>query len=517
MRKVIKYLVCAVIAIAAVVLISKYVGGVYAGGMESFEKKINAEVEAKRAKLIETGVFHEGVTVSGISIGGMTFDEAKRALNAVEEDLVKNVGFEIEYDRVTRLVIDRSYFTITYDTDEVLGEAIMLASEGEYEELRQQIDDIAENGRSYEISCTVTADEFRIADDIRAIGDSIFVEPVNAYVEPNPDSVADGSDRFIYVEGQNGYIAKTEEAVSETIERARKQAYGTVIMEGTTLEPEIKAADLEGKIVMRASYFTPLAGSYARESRVRNIEKGCGMVNGTVLPPKNPDDPTDKSYIFSCEDTLGPRTLELGWELAPGFINGGAGSKDSPGGGVCQISSTLYNTAICSDLKIVYRQNHSAHVGYVPWGLDATIDTGKIDFKFANNTEDNIYIFMWVDRKTMRVHCEIWGEPFPDRFDQIKFYAELVEEIVPPATSEYIQDSTLTAPYWYVSNRAKTGYKYQSYKQYYKNGRPVTEPIPVSLSTYNMHPRRVHVWRGFNPAVDYLDPAYQIAAPHSDD
>lgn len=517
MRKVIKYVLCAVISIAAIVLVSKYVRGVYADGMNKFEQKINAEVEAKRAELIETGVFHEGVTVNGVAIGGMTFDEAKHALTGVEKELVEDVGFEIKYDGVTKLVIDKSYFTITYDTEEVLGEAIMLASEGEYEELRQQIDDIAENGRAYEISFTVTADEFRIADDIREVGDSLFVEPVNAHVEPNYDSVTDGSDRFLYFEGEYGYIAKTEEAVEETIERARNHAYGTVYMEGTELEPDIKVEDLEGKIVMRATYFTPLSGSYARESRVRNIEKACGMVNGTVLPPMDPDNPSDKSYIFSCEETLGPRTLELGWLLAPGFINGGANSKDSPGGGVCQVSSTLYNTAICSDLKIVYRQNHSAHVGYVPWGQDATIDTGKIDFKFANNTEEDLYIFMWVDRKTMRVHCEMWGQPFPDTFDEIRFYAELVEEIVPPAEPVIIRDSSLAYRTWYVSNRAKTGYKYQSYKVYYKNGRPITEPKEVALSTYTMHPKRIHVWASYDPAVDYLDPAYQVAAPHTDD
>jgi hypothetical protein len=115
------------------------------------------------------------------------------------------------------------------------------------------------------------------------------------------------------------------------------------------------------------------------------------------------------------------------------------------------------------------------------------------------------------------VHCEIWGQPFPDEFDEIRFYAELVEEIVPPAEPEIIRDSRLPYPYWYVSNRAKTGYKYQSYKVYYKNGRPVSAPKEVALSTYTMHPRRIHVWASYDPAVDYLDPAYQTAPPNSDD
>ena len=513
MKKILKIVVSAVLSVAAIILISRFVGGVYADGIDSFEKNINSEVEAKRAELLETGVFREGVSVSGVAIGGMTYEEAKRALIPVEESMIKDVGFTVVYGDGQQLVIDRSYFDISYDTEDVLGEAIMLASDGEYEELRQEIDDIAANGRAYTISCIVSAKEDAIEEDVRTVGDSLFVEPVNASIIPNPDSVYDDSDRFTYDPGVNGYIAKTDEAIDEIISRARSHAYGTVYMEGMEIEPEIKVEDIEGSVVFRAGYKSSYnSGAYARPSRVFNIIKACGLVNGTVLPPKDPDDPDNKDYIFSCEATLGPRTEALGWQLAPGFIDGGAGSKDSPGGGVCHVSSTLYNAVICSDLKIVYRINHSAHVGYVPWGQDATIDTGKIDFKFANNTNSNIYVFMWVDQSKKLVCAEIWGEPFPERFDEIRFYAELVEEI-PPTATQYIQDSKLRAPYWYVANKAKTGYKYQSYKQYYKHNRPVGEPIPVALSTYNMHPMRIHVWKGYDASVDVLDPAYKIDPP----
>ena len=509
MNKLIKYSISLLLSAAVIYFTAKFITGVYASGMNRYVGDITADVEAKRSALIATGVFHEGVTVNGVSIGGMTYDEAKEALKPVEEQLVKDVGFSVRYGSRDVLEIGKSYFRFTYDTESILDEAIMLASEGELEALRQEIDDIAANGRSYTITSTVEADEAAIEAAVRSVGDPLNVEPVEPELVPNPESVYDPeAERFSVVPGVRGYRSMTDEAVDEIIARARSHAYGTVYMEGEYIEPTLTAEDFEGRYVLRNKYTSSYnSGAYANPNRVYNIKKACGIINGYVLPPKDAEDPDNKSYVFSINTVLGPRTSEGGWLMAPGFINNGANSKDSPGGGVCHVSSTLYNAVICSDLKIVARINHSSHVGYVPWGQDATIDTNGPDFKFANNTSDNIYIFTWVDENKKLVCAEIWGEPFPDRFDEIRFYAELVETIEPTAT-EYVQTSTLSAPYWYVGNNAKTGYKYQSYKQYYKNRRPVGDPVPVALSEYKMHPKRIYVWRGFVPGVDVLDPAY---------
>ncbi|MBO4848427.1 MAG: VanW family protein [Clostridia bacterium] len=510
MFRIIKYIATAIVSAAAIYVIVKTAGAAYNAGMNDYTAKINADVEAKRAELVSSGVFHEGVTVNGIPIGGMTYDEARNALREFEKSMVADVGFELKYGDDQTLEIGRDYFTIGYNTDEILSEAIMLASDGELEAIRQQIDDLAAHGKNYEIEYVVKIDADRVIEEVTAIGESLKKSPKNASCKPNPDSVYNGGDRFTYKAGRNGYEPKTEEAIEEILSRAEAGDYGTVVLEGNIIEPDIKLSDLQGKIVKRSSYRTSFAsGQYAAPNRVFNIIKASGLVNGTVLPPKSSSNPDDKRYVFSANSTLGDRTEALGWLPAPGFVNGGARSEDSPGGGVCQVSSTLYNAVIRADLQIVYRINHSSHVGYVPWGLDATIDTGRIDFKFANNTKNYIYIFMWVNEAKQTVNCEIWGDPFPSTFDKIDFYAELVEE-TPPSPTVYIPDSSLTAPYWFVDNEAKTGYKYQSYKQYYKNGEPVGDPIRVASSEYRMHPKRIHVWPGFNPDYDILYPYYKI-------
>ncbi|MCR5809117.1 MAG: VanW family protein [Clostridiales bacterium] len=516
MGKIIKYTVTAVLSIAAVFFIVKNVNGVFPKELDSYVNSINAEVEAKRSELLSTGVFHDGIKINGVSIGGMTYDQAKEALKPVEDDLIKDVGFILEYGDDQKLDIGLDYFTVTYDTDSILKKAIALATEGSLESIRQQIDDLAKNGKEYDIDCKVEIDAERVTEAVKEIGDSLYVKPKNATCNPVPDSVYNGGERFTYKEGKKGYKAKTDEAIEEILTRAESGDYGTVVLKGKVLKPDVKLSDLEGKIVLRSKYRSSYGfGNYNAPNRVFNIEKACALVNGYVLPPKDKSDSSNKDHIFSMNDTLGPRTEARGWLPAPGFVNGGANSVDSPGGGVCHVSSTLYNAVVKADLKIVFRLNHSSHVGYVPWGLDATIYTGGTDFKFANNTKSPLYIFMWVDSKKQEVCCEIWGEPFPEKFDYIDFYSELQEEI-PPTETVYIETKELEAPYWYIKNREKTGYKYISYKQYYKDGEPVGDPVTVAVSNYRMHPRRICVWVGFDPEVDVLDKDYRLEPPQQD-
>ena len=116
-------------------------------------------------------------------------------------------------------------------------------------------------------------------------------------------------------------------------------------------------------------------------NRSYNIALACKKINGVVLGPGD---------IFSYNDTVGPRTASRGFRTANVYV----GNKVEPGigGGICQVSSTLFNTAVLSDLNIVYRTNHSLTVSYVPLGRDATVSDGSIDFKFENSTGEPIKI-----------------------------------------------------------------------------------------------------------------------------
>lgn len=516
MFKFFKLLIAAIVCAAAAVTAVKAVNN-DTDGIKQIIELVNSAVQTKRNELISLGVFHDGITVNGFSIAGMTISEASEALKSIEDDLKSRVHYTVEYgkNKDKHLEIGEEYFSFGFDTDEILLDAMLLCSEGTAEEISGQLEELAKNGRNYEINCTVSMDKKAVGEAVREAGKSVDRKAKNASVTVNADSVYTGGDRFVYNAEKKGYKTDPDTAIDKIEEMFANGEYGKVVMYGKILQPDVKLSDLEGKIVRRSVYRSSYSHQpYNAPNRVANIIKACGIINGLVLSPKS----SGRNYQFSANGILGPRTAEGGWLPAPGFVDSGARSVDSPGGGVCHVSSTIYNAVIKADLEIVYRRNHSSHVGYVPWGLDATIDTNGPDFKFNNNTGSDIYIFIWVNTDKQNVNCEIWGEPFPEEFDKIDFYAEFLEEI-PPTETEYIVDPKLQPNYWYVRNTAKTGYKYQSYKQYMKNGEPVGEPVPVAKSEYRMHPLRICVWSGFNKWTDMLlrdyrlDPYYIYTTP----
>ena len=141
---------------------------------------------------------------------------------------------------------------------------------------------------------------------------------------------------------------------------------------------------------------TPLAGS--KPGRISNVKKACGLLNGIMLMPGD---------VFSYNMALGQRVPEAGWLLAPAYTNGEV--RQEYGGGICQVSSTLYNAVLYSNLEVVERECHQFQVGYLPWGLDATVSWGWPDFKFRNNKDYPIEIVAWVDESTNQCCIQIKG------------------------------------------------------------------------------------------------------------
>ncbi|GAB4458898.1 MAG: VanW family protein [Armatimonadaceae bacterium] len=138
--------------------------------------------------------------------------------------------------------------------------------------------------------------------------------------------------------------------------------------------PTITAADIQ-KMRHNLGSFNTYYGSSSYNRRI-NIEKATQAINGTLLAP---------GQVFSFNEVVGPRTRNLGWRDAPTFQDGQV--VPGVGGGICQVSTTLYNASLKANLKIVARNSHSMPVNYVPRGRDAAVAYGSIDYKFQNSTE----------------------------------------------------------------------------------------------------------------------------------
>jgi len=123
-----------------------------------------------------------------------------------------------------------------------------------------------------------------------------------------------------------------------------------------------------------------------------NIALACKALTGTVVRP---------GATFSFNNTLGYTSEAKGYKVAGILVNG---QPDTGlGGGICQVSSTLYNAVLKAGMKIVERHAHSAEVGYVPKGQDATVNYGSLDFKFQNNTPNECHLVFEYNNRTLTV------------------------------------------------------------------------------------------------------------------
>ncbi|MEG1997965.1 MAG: VanW family protein, partial [Clostridiales bacterium] len=132
-------------------------------------------------------------------------------------------------------------------------------------------------------------------------------------------------------------------------------------------------------------------------NRTTNLRLAATAINGTVIPAGG---------SFSFNNTVGPRTSRRGYKMA--IIYSAGKEIDGLGGGICQVSSTLYNTVLAASLKVTQRHTHSLPVSYVPKGRDATVSYGALDFRFQNNRSYPVTIKATINGGRLTV--DLWGK-----------------------------------------------------------------------------------------------------------
>ena len=282
----------------------------------------------------------------------------------------------------------------------------------------------------------VVKEEQPVAIDIEKIHNEIYKEPVDAYYTTNPFTVypsENGLDFKISVEEAKQLI--TAEAKDEyTIPLKTLYPSVTTSMIGTEAFPDQLAS-------FSTNYNT------RDTDRTTNLRLAANKVNGTVLMP---------GETFSYNKVVGQRTIAAGYKEAPIYVNGQV--VDGLGGGICQISSTLYNAVIYANLDIVTRSNHQFVPSYVTASRDATVVYGATDFQFKNNRKYPIKIMCSVSGGVASVR--IFGLKQDDDYDvQI---------------SSYITGQTSTATYS------------EAYKILKRNGK-VIKKVLLSKDTYKRH------------------------------
>ena len=249
-------------------------------------------------------------------------------------------------------------------------------------------------------------------------------------------------------------------------------------------EPEVTSDDLSDLLFrdVLSQNKTYIDGS---SNRLNNVTLAASIVNGTVL---NPGD------IFSYNGVVGKRTAEGGFKSAGAYVGGR--TVQEIGGGICQVSSALYDCTLYAELEVVERRNHQFTVAYLPLGNDATVNWGTTDYKFKNNTDYPIRIETETDGRNMIVRFV--GTKTTTHTVKIEYS---VLSTIAYSTSE-VEDESIAPGTSKVDTNGSNGCSVATYKYRYDENGTFIDKEYIAKSTYNPHTKIVLVPIGYLTSPD---------------
>ena len=312
--------------------------------------------------------------------------------------------------------------------------------------------------------------------------DDVIEMPV-ANKEPDPIDI-DKIHEEVYQEAQDAYIVKDPfevhpevEGIDFDVEAAKemlKEDKEEYVIPLIITQPEVTIDELgEEAFPDQLSTFTTRY-DVSDVDRTTNLKLACQKINGTVLLA---------GETFSYNDVVGARTVAAGYKNAKIYEAGQV--VDGLGGGICQISSTLYNAALLANLEIVERRNHQFVTSYVPAGRDATVVYGSTDFKFKNTRQYPIRIVATANAGIATI--SIYGIKEENEYT-FKFSTKTVSTI--PYSTQYIDDSTLPQGTEVVKQKGANGLITETYITKLLNGKTVSTEL-LSRDTYSAMTRIV--------------------------
>lgn len=467
-------------------------------------KKVAGCIEGVPYSYVDDGTYFPGVSVDGIDISGKTYDEARAILIDHVAEKLSEVNMTLQVENAC-LVLSASDMNIKVNVNSILNEAYALGRESyeDYPANYRAQQELAANPVDYPI--VYECDRDAIAERVANIAHFVNTEPKEPYVTASKHRVSETETTevqtvhagngaaigfIVYHAGKMGYTIDQEALINEVAAAFDNGEYDKEISaELHDTEPQKTIEDLKTDLKCISMYKTNFESSNL--NRRRNIQKAADIINACIMEPWQE---------ISFNQYVGPRTEQGGWLPAPG-ITGGKEYVDSPGGGICQVSGTLYNALLAcgpNTIKITKRQHHSWPSTYVPYGLDATVDTNGPDLCWRNISSGKLIIFAYADvtEGSRNMYVYVFGKPEPDG-SYYKTAAETIEEIEPEPT-EYINDSQLPAGTYKTEITSRKGYVAEAYLLHYDANGNLIETILLYTDRYS--PVRGRVRRGTGPA-----------------
>ncbi len=449
------------------------------------------------AEVLDSWRFAQGVSVGGVDVSGMTVEQASNneQLTAAAQQAYNSFSY-------TFTVQGREF---TYGAQELglkagvegaLKNAVKWGNTGTDKDAQRK--QAQESGKDFP---AVYADSGAVAEALQPHKAEYDVSPQDATLKA-ADTWAPGQNAVFVdeVKGVDVSIAQLSTLICDNINSGN---FNVVEAPCITVEPKLTVEKLKENTALICSWYSSFE-KHDSKDRVKNINILSGLVNGSVIAP---------GKDWSVNDTAGPRNAqtakELGWTEADGIENGRY--SEQYGGGVCQVSSTLYNAAIRSELEIVQRKPHSWPSDYIDTGMDATISTGGPDLVLRNPFQYPVLIICHVDESEKTVTVETYGPPIKNGYS-IEFKRQKVQT-TPPAAPIMHYDSAADPDGEPIAPgkqrewiKPREGQVWEIYKYYVdKDGNEAGTPEFFTKTTYAVFQGEYY--------CNFPDPALGIPAP----
>lgn len=412
---------------------------------------------------------YPGVSIAATNVGGLTRKDAAKALQAVASTRLSSPITLRTADE--RLIFTQAELGLRAYPDEAVEQAYAIARTGP--PWQRLVTRARLTGHKIEIPLRIGLDTGVVLAAIEALASELEAIPQNAEVTVRDERV------IVARPSQLGRILDVQ-ATLERITAAVRADEAEVTAVVKIVEPAFTSEEASEIRAPLATYATVMG---ADANRIHNIVRASEFVRGTILPP---------GAVFSYNDAIGPRTMERGFKEAPVLIDDELVPGD--GGGICQVSSTLFNVALLADMEIVSRVSHTRPVPYLPLGRDATAVYGALDFRFRNSTGH--HVLLWAEVVGRRLVVAAYGTPSPGK--EVAIEVTEHEEIPPPKHTVTKKDPELEVGQ-VLTREAQPGYRVKTYRVARVGGKVVRSDL-IGLSYYRPVPRTIKI--GIKPLAE---------------
>ncbi|NLL06282.1 MAG: vanomycin resistance protein VanB [Clostridiaceae bacterium] len=417
---------------------------------------ITVSVAALFALILNEKTFYKGVRIENVAISGIDKSKAKEK---IQQEVNKNfAGKKLSFKYGEReWNIDLNEISYAFLIDSAIESAYRIGREGNFIHRLMTVYNV--RGRNVNIALTSQFDRKKLRSILERIKTEIDQKEVDASAIYKNGEVTFNKE----IIGKNIDVDKNMELIENIL---LEKKFSTIELIVDNIYPRIRYNDIS--VIEKAISTFSTSFNSQKVDRSFNIKLACEKINNTVLLPGD---------SFSMDEALGPRSISNGYRNAPVIIKGKY--LEGVGGGVCQVTTTLYVAVLKSKLEVLERRPHSLPLGYVDAGQDATISEGYIDFKFKNNKEYPVLISAQVSGNNITIRIIGIKE---DASQTVKLKSVVVKEL-PPEKEIIVHDNTIPIGEVIVEKTAITGRRVVVYRETYENNKLI-EREKISEDTY---------------------------------